>query len=95
MFKKKEIETPALDTVIDELYSELAGYEGSEEKYDKVSTQIVKLEKLRHELRDGDSVSKETWVTVGANLLGLVLVLKHEQLHVITSKAFGLVSKLR
>jgi len=95
MFKKQEIDTTALDKVIAELYSEIAGFEGFDEEYDKTSSQIVKLEKLRHELRAGDSISKETWATLGANLLGILLVLHYEKLGVITSKAFGMISKLR
>lgn len=95
MFKKQEIDTTALDTVITELYSEIAGFEGHEDEYDKTSSQIVKLEKLRHELRAGDKISKETWANVGANLLGILLVLHYEKLGVVTSKAFGFISKLR
>lgn len=40
-------------------------------------------------------ISNETWATIGANLLGIVLVLGHERAHVITTKAFGLISKIR
>lgn len=95
MFKNKEIDTTTLDTVIGQLYSELAGFEGHEDEYDKTSSQIVKLEKLRHELRVGDKISKETWATLGANILGLFMVLHYEKLGVITSKAFSMISKLR
>ena len=37
------------------------------------------------------SVSKDAMLTVGANLLGIVLIIKHEHVNVITSKALGLV----
>lgn len=40
-------------------------------------------------------VSKDTLVTVGANLLGIMLILKHEWAHPITSKALGFVIRPR
>lgn len=41
-----------------------------------------------------DTISKETWLTVGTHLAGLVVLMNHERAHVIASKAFGLVKKL-
>jgi hypothetical protein len=40
-------------------------------------------------------VSWDTWALVGANLLGIVLIIGHERANVVTSKALGFVSKLR
>ena len=40
-------------------------------------------------------VSRETLVTVGANLLGILLIIKHEDVNVITSKALGFVIRAR
>lgn len=47
------------------------------------------------------SPKKETWLKpelllpIAGNLAGIIAVLKYEQAHVLTSKAFGLVSKIR
>jgi hypothetical protein len=46
------------------------------------------------ELRKKDSVSLETWVTVGTHLAGMFMILNHERAHVIASKAFGLLRKI-
>jgi len=40
-------------------------------------------------------VSPDTIAIVAANLLGIVMILKHEKLDIITSKAFALVMKPR
>lgn len=62
----------------------------STEEYAKMLDQFTKLYELRHKSR----ISKETLATIGANLAGIVVILTHERVHVIASKAFGLVKKI-
>lgn len=38
-------------------------------------------------------VDLEVLVTAGVNLLGIVLILQHERLHVVTSRAIGFIRK--
>lgn len=40
-------------------------------------------------------VDGNTILTVGANLLGILLILQHENLHAVSSKALGFVLKLK
>lgn len=40
-------------------------------------------------------VSKDTLASVGANLLGIIMIIKHESLNVITSKAMSFVIRPR
>ena len=40
-------------------------------------------------------ISPDTVLIVGGNLLGIILILKHEQLDIITSKAIGFVLRGR
>jgi hypothetical protein len=40
-------------------------------------------------------VSPDTWVVVGANVVGIVAILTYEKLNIITSKAVGFVMRLR
>jgi hypothetical protein len=61
---------------------------GSEE-YQKSLDALIKLHKLKEEEKPS-SVSKDTLVVVAANLLGLLMVIKHERVNVITSRAFGM-----
>ena len=54
--------------------------------------------KLKHEIEMSqlkERVSVNTWVTVGANLAGILLILNYEHLHVAGSKALGLLWKLK
>jgi hypothetical protein len=61
---------------------------GSEE-YARTMDSLVKLHKMKEEEKPS-SVSKDTMAIIGANLLGIILIISHERVNVITSKAFGL-----
>lgn len=39
-------------------------------------------------------VSPETWALIGANIFGIILVMKQEQFNIVTSKAFGMVKRI-
>lgn len=61
-------------------------------------TQTLAITERLHDMMEKDkpsSVSKETLVTVGANLLGIFMIIKHEHVNVITSKALGFVLRTR
>jgi uncharacterized protein YbaP (TraB family) len=61
-------------------------------------TQTLAITERLHDMMDKDrpsSVSKETLVTVGANLLGIFMIIKHEHVNVITSKALSFVLRPR
>jgi hypothetical protein len=62
---------------------------GSEE-YVKTLTVSERLYGMM-DIERRSSVSKETLVTVGANLLGILMIIKHENVNVITSKALGFI----
>lgn len=57
---------------------------------------LTYVERL-HQLMDKkpSSVSNDTWATIGANLLGIVLIIKHEHVNVITSKAMSFIPRLK
>ena len=97
MFAKKPLPPGIvkLDEAIDSLYSELAGFEGHEEEYDKASSQLVKLMKLRKEMVPSNRPSADTLALVASNLVGIIAILGYERVNVITSKALGFVTKLR
>lgn len=95
MFNKKTApaETP-LDKAITDAYANLAGFEAETKEHAKTVKQIAELEKIRTNLKKKSWLfTPDTMLLVGANLLGIILVLNHERASVITSKAFGLVSK--
>jgi hypothetical protein len=55
---------------------------------------LGKLQNIRKEELP-DRPSTDTLLTVGANLLGIILILRHEELNFITSKAIGFIPRLR
>lgn len=90
MFQKSEIETK-IDEEIIELLAKLSQENDKNTKeYAAMVDQVVKLQELRHK----GGISRETIVTVAANLAGIFVILNHERAHVIASKAFGLVKKI-
>jgi len=81
--------------VDDEIANVLDCMEKIEVGDDKYMASLIALKTL-YEIKkdDNDKIRKETWLLVGTNLLGIALVLFHEQANVISSKAFTLIRKL-
>jgi len=46
-------------------------------------------------LTEPKRISPDTLATIGANLLGIMIIIGHERAHVVTSKALGFIMKLR
>lgn len=90
----KKRDTSRLDRAIDELYDDLAGFTGDAEEYGLIVYQLGKL----HELRDtkkSQPLSMDTLAIVSANILGIIIIVGHERMHVITSKALNFTLKMR
>jgi hypothetical protein len=84
MFLRKKEKT-LLDVTIDAAFSELNRHPVGSEQYVKTLDILTRL----HALEDVKSsrLSKDTLATVGANLLGILMIIHHEHLHPITSRA--------
>jgi hypothetical protein len=65
---------------------------GSDE-HKKIMDAVVTLHGLMDE--DPPGVSKDTIALIAGNLLGILLIIKHEHVNVITSKALGLLLRPR
>lgn len=52
---------------------------------------ITRLYELREKMKRENSISKDTLLIVAANLLGIILVIRHEHVNVITSRAMQMV----
>lgn len=91
MFKRQEDKVEkALDDQILQLFELMTNLTAYDEEYNNMATAVAKLV----ELRKKDSVSLDTWVTVGTHLAGVFMILNHERAHVIASKTFGLLKKI-
>ena len=79
---------------IDRLILELDAHGPSSEEYGNVLDRLQKLHKMEQDYRP-DRPSADAVVAAGANLLAVVLIIRHENLNVISTKALSFVSKLK
>jgi hypothetical protein len=64
------------------------------EDYEKMLKLVERLHDMMDEQKP-EVVSKNTLLTVSGNLLGIILILKHERFEPITSKALSFVIRTR
>jgi hypothetical protein len=83
-----------LEDALASAYRELNRHSVYTEEYAKTLDQIVKLHSMKKEEKTS-SVSKDTVALIVGNLLGILMIIKHENVNVITSKAMNLVLKPR
>lgn len=91
MFRRTE--QTVLENVLDRALRELSNHSIDSQEYAKILEMVVKLHKMKEE--ESSSVSKDTILVVVANLLGIIMILKHEHVNVITSRAMNLLLKPR
>jgi len=83
-----------LKKAVDRAVRELDDYSVTSIEYAEVLDRLSRLHKMQVENKPA-SVSPDTLVLVAANLVGIVLIIKHEQFNVITSKALSFLPRLR
>jgi hypothetical protein len=94
MFKfRKETKPDQLQELIDKHTAELLNNYHDDEEYAHRVDQLSKLCKLQETQSPKFRVSPDTLALIGANLLGIVIVVAYEHAHVITSKAFSSIIK--
>lgn len=91
---KPQNENSGLQEAIDEILREMARYSSSSDEYAKMADQLSKLYSLK-EIDSKRRVSPDTLALVIANLTGIILIVGHERMNVVTSKALSFVMKLR
>lgn len=84
MFKSREHKL--LDAEIERVIRSLKNWPVHSDSYEKSMRHLSELRLLKEEDKS-KTVSKDTLAVVLANLTGIVLVINHEHVHVITSKA--------
>lgn len=93
MFDLKR-ERTLLDVTINGALSELNRHPVGSEEYMKVLECVTRLHQLKKDEKSS-MVSKDTLANIGANLLGILMIIKHERVNVITSKALNFVIRTR
>ena len=92
--KEKPKHQRMLESELDRVLVRLRTEMPNSEDYTKALSLVERL----HDMLDKDDpevVSKNTLLVVGGNLLGIILILKHEHLNPITSKALSFVIRTR
>lgn len=96
MFREKEV--PRHQKMLEDEYVRILAMlpvvQADTTEYAKLMTSAERVHALMA-VRKTPSVSRETLVTVGANILGILMIIKHEDVNVITSKALGFVIRAR
>lgn len=83
-----------LEKEIDRRLKELEKMDLESEEYKKAVLNLKILYEAKS-LDKKDILSKNQAIGVASNLIGIGMILKHEELNVITSKALGLVNKIK
>lgn len=83
-----------LEKAMDELVVQLGDHPESSDEYGAILERMSKLHKIQED-RKPESISPNTALTVAANLIGIAVIVRHEHLNVITSKALSFVLRPR
>lgn len=94
MFERPPADAIALEAVILELETEMSTIGGDSEEYATMLNRLERLYKLK-EKNSPKHIDPNTWLIVGGNLAGILIIVFYEQAHVVTSKALGFAGKLR
>lgn len=92
MFKPNPLNVK-LDEIIDRLMQDMTEVDPDTEKYAAMADQLTKLYAIKNETRSR-RVSPDTLANVAANLAGIAIIVGHERVHIVTSKALGFIKKL-
>jgi len=92
----KAEEPPQLEVELARTLLMLEKQEIGSEEYAKTLALVERLHKMISVKMPNDRrVSPDTMVSVVANLLGIILILRHEDVNVITSKATAFIPRLK
>lgn len=83
-----------LKETIDDLIADMQGTKPDTKEYANMADQLVKLHTMKMNEKS-NRLSRDTMATIFANLVGIVIIVAFERTNVMTSKALGLVQKLR
>jgi Golgi nucleoside diphosphatase len=86
-------EKTGLEKKIDDVLREMDGVSADTVEFEKMTDQLVKLHAMKTQ-ESRPRVSPDVKATIAANLAGIVMVVAHERVHIITTKALGFVKKL-
>lgn len=94
MFKKFKKTPTALDSEINRVLVKLSRIDDVDsEKYRQLLDRLSTLHKMKAETKPS-GVSSDAALAAATNLVGIMLIINHERLHVISRSAMGLVKRI-
>lgn len=94
MFSRKS-EPDAIDLLIEGATQALLKSELGSEEYHRLLDKVIKLHDIKERTSSKTSWDKSTLATIGGNLLGLLMIIKHESVNVISQKALSFLIKTK
>jgi len=94
-WKFKKSQPTDLEVEIARLLNSMKDLAPHSTEYSATADQVIKLQKLQNEIVSRKLPSADTMTNAAANLITVMAVLHYEHLHVVTSKAFGMIKNLR
>lgn len=91
MLKSKNDNSLAINEAIERILNRMQYEEVDSEEYGTMVSRLDKLYAMKNTNRN--RVSKDAIWTIGANILGIILILGHERANVVTSKALSFIVK--
>lgn len=90
----KDNNIAGIETVIGLVTEELEKATPGSEEFSKIAEQLERLNKIAAS-RKSEPISRNAVIAVIGNLLGIGVILQHERLNTITTKALSFVGKFR
>jgi hypothetical protein len=81
-----------LDLAIDEVLVEMSHHSASTDEYGKLLERLTALEKLRKEPR---RPSPDVLIQSAVHILGIAMIIRYEELNIITSKALSFIPRVK
>lgn len=93
MFKRK-FDDPLLERAILRLHDDMHQEKVDSDAYAQMADQLTKLYALKDHTV-AKRVSPDVLATIGANIVGILLIVGHERANVLTSKAMSFIKQAR
>jgi hypothetical protein len=94
MFIRRLKNPTLLEVAMDQALRAANRHPAGSEEYFRAMDVVFRLNEMVKDQKS-TSLSKDTMLVVGGNLLGILMILQHEHLHPISTKALGLLIKTR
>lgn len=91
---KKQNEPTEIDLAINRILERMQYVDPETEEYGTLVARLDKIHSMKiAEKNDRNKLSSDAILTAGVSILGILLIIGHERINVITTKALGFVAK--